>query len=83
LVGVVRIDLEGGVIDRIETLITKEGDINYVTVMIALVCISTLFMFAYYRRNYNPKSLLLSCGTLFVTIGGSLLVYFMDWERLY
>ena len=51
--------------------------------MIALVCISTLFMFAYYRRNYNPKSLLLSCGTLFVTIGGSLLVYFMDWERLY
>lgn len=49
LVGVVEIELEGGVIDKIETLFHNEENINWATVMIAIACILTLFMFSYTR----------------------------------
>ena len=83
LVGVVEIELEGGVIDKMETLFHNEDKINTVTVMISIACIFTLFLFSYTRREFHPKSLLLQCGALFVCVVGSLIVWFWDWEHLY
>lgn len=77
------IELEGGVIDKIETLFHNEEKINWATVMIAIACILTLFLFSYTRQNYSPKSLILQCGALFVAVIGSFIVYIGDWENMY
>ena len=75
------IPMKGKIWNKMYDFFSQLGDTNIYSLAIALVSFVVFYLVHYIKYKYFPKSLLLSCIFLYVTIFVSLLTYIFDWKN--
>ena len=74
------IPMKGRIWNKMYDFFSQLGDTNIYSLTIAVVSFGVFYFVHYLKYKYYPKSLLLSCIFLYVTVFVSLLTYIFDWK---